>query len=257
MFHNQYFCGVVCFMLCSFAVNAQPLQLCHDAAINPQFQPSIKVADKAVTGVHNVIAVATLKRLQQPFELHALPWFRCMNAVSKGEMDGAIGVGWTEQRAATMHFPQQADGKPDSTAALFLVDYYVYTHKDSKLDWNGQSFENVRYGIAAPQGFVVETMLAQLKVHRPIEVDFTQAMALTVNGRIDGYVQSELVAAQQLAKSKNAAQIQQLQPVFFRQPLYLVFSHRAMQRSPEQLRRIWQSLPAMQSKVSAASATAG
>lgn len=222
---------------------AQPLQLCHDAAVDPKYEDSVTVGEYRVTGLHNVITLKILTKLGVRFQLQSMPWVRCLHAVSKGDVDGAIGVGWTAERASNMHFPLQANGDPNPALALFSVNYYVYSHVQGDLQWDGRHFSQVKFGIAAPKGFVVAQMLQHAGVYNPLEADIDAAIMLTVNRRIDGFVQSGTVAEGQLAQSTDAALIKRLEPAFFRQPLYLVFSKQAMQREPAQLLHIWQTIP--------------
>jgi polar amino acid transport system substrate-binding protein len=229
--------------------NAQQLQLCHDAALDLKAEPTAKVGERQVTGTHNIITATALDKLGIDFQLVSLPWVRCLHAVSTGSLDGAIGVGWTPERSAAMVFPQLPNGGPDPSLAMFVVDYYVYTLKQSSLSWDGENFSGVRFGIAAPKGFIAASMLKEMGVHTPIEAEANTVIKLTVNRRIDGYVQSRVVAQQQLANSDAASLFQELHPVFFHQPLYLVFSQQAMQRDPQQLLHIWQSLPEVKATI--------
>lgn len=222
---------------------AQPLQLCHDAAVDPKYEVSVTVGANTVTGLHTVMTLQILTKLGIDVQLQKMPWVRCINAVSKGDVDGAIGVGWTAERAHSMHFPDQPNGEADPARALFSVNYFVYSHAEGDLQWDGQKFYQLKFGIAAPKGFVVAQMLQQLGVYNPLQADIDAAIMLTANKRIDGFVQSETVAEGQLALSKDAKLIKRLEPVFFSQPLYLVFSKKAMQRRPAQLKQIWQTIP--------------
>jgi polar amino acid transport system substrate-binding protein len=234
----------------SCKTNAQQLQLCHDAALDLKAEPTALVGDRQVTGTHNIITATALDMLGIEFQLISLPWIRCLHAVSTGAIDGAIGVGWTQQRSTSMMFPQLPNGDPDPSRAMFVVDYYVYTLKQNGLSWDGENFSGVRFGIAAPKGFIAASMLKEMGVHTPIEAEANAVIKLTVNRRIDGYVQSRVVAQQQLANSDAASLIQELLPVFFHQPLYLVFSQQAMQRNQQQLQHIWYTLSDVQSNIS-------
>lgn len=222
---------------------AKPLQLCHDAAVDPKYEASVTVGAYTVTGLHNVMTLKILTKLGIEVELQSMPWVRCLHAVSKGDVDGAIGVGWTAERARSMHFPLQANGEPDPALALFSVHYFVYSHAQGDLQWDGAQFHQVKFGVAAPKGFIVAQMLQQLGVYNPLEAEIDAAIMLTANRRIDGFVQSRAVAEGQLATSKDARLIKRLEPAFFRQPLYLVFSKQAMQRDPALLIKIWQTIP--------------
>jgi len=250
--HIQRWATGLALLFLSFTATAQPLQLCHDAAVDPKYEPSVTIGAYNVTGLHNVVTLQVLTRLGIEFQLHSMPWVRCLHAVTKGDVDGAIGVGWSSERATSMHFPQQPNGEPDPARALFSVNYYVYSLKQGNLQWDGQRFRQVKFGIAAPKGFIVSQQLQQLGVYNPIDAEIDAAIMLTVNRRLDGFVQSRTVAEGQLAVSKDASLIQRLEPVFFRQHLYLTFSHQAMQRNPEQLRQIWQHLQTTRSQIPAA-----
>lgn len=230
-------------LLLPLAAAAKPLQLCHDAAVDPKYESSVTVGNYAVTGLHNVMTLKILIKLGIDVQLHSMPWVRCLHAVTKGDVDGAIGVGWTAERALSMQFPLQSNGEPDPAFALFSVNYFVYSHAQGDLQWDGQKFHQVKFGIAAPKGFIVAQMLQQLGVYNPLEAEIDAAIMLTVNRRIDGFVQSRTVAEGQIAQSKDAKLIKRLEPVFFRQQLYLVFSKQAMQRDPTQLKQIWQTIP--------------
>lgn len=249
--------GIYGLLFLPWAISADPLHLCHDAAVDPKYEPSVTIGKYRVTGLHNVMTLQALTGLKIDFQLHSMPWFRCLHAVSKGAMDGAIGVGWTKERAATMHFPLRADGQPDPAQALFAVNYSVYRLKTGQLLWDGQQFKQVKYGLAAPKGFVVAEMLQQLGVLNPIDADMTEAIKLTLNRRLDGFVQSQLVAQGQLTANNADTLIEQLEPVFFRQPLYLTFSRQAMNRNPEQLSQIWQSLVTIEPQLPLAPALPG
>lgn len=230
-------------VLLPLAATAKPLQLCHDAAVDSKYEQSVTIGAYTVTGLHNVMTLKVLTQLGIEFQLHSMPWVRCLHAVTKGDVDGAIGVGWNAERSHNMHFPLQPNGEPDPALALFAVDYYVYGHAQGDLQWDGQTFHQVKFGIAAPKGFIVTQMLQQLAVYNPLEADIDAAIMLTVNRRIDGFVQARIVAEAQLAQSKDASLIKRLEPVFFRQPLYLTFSKQAMQKNPTLLAKIWNTIP--------------
>ena len=248
MLRTAGFCAL---LLLSSAVTAQPLRLCHDSAVNPKYEQSVTIGDNTVTGLHTVLTLHVLTKLGISFQLQSMPWIRCLHAVVKGDVDGAIGVGWTAERSQEMHFPLLPNGEPDPALALFFVNYFVYSHAQGNLQWDGQKFHQVKFGIAAPKGFVVAQMLQQLGVFNPLQVEIDAAIKLTVNQRIDGFVQSRTVAEGQLAQSKDAKLIKRLEPVFFRQPLYLTFSKQAMQRDPTLLTTIWQTIPEVRTTATA------
>lgn len=101
----------------------------------------------------------------------------------------------------------------------------------------------------ASKGFIVAQMLQQLGAYRRIDADIDNALQLTLNHRLDGYVHTETVADAQIAQHPQGQLIKKHQPVFFSQPLYLVFSQQAMRRQGALLQQIWQQLPVSRSIV--------
>lgn len=230
-------------LFCVATVQAGSLSLCYEDVAQAPGVPGLNVGGTEVYGHHAAIVVAAFQAENQQFKLQRLPWTRCLAKVAKGEIDAAIGVGWTEERGKSMAFPFAGPNQPDERYAILSLSYFVYTHVDSSLQWDGKNFSQVQFGISAPKGFVAEQKLAELGVLANTESDMGSALRLTLSRRIDGYVLVSAQAEQQLKDSGSANKIKQLQPEFLRQPLFLAFSHQASRSNTAQMKAIWQRIP--------------
>lgn len=230
-------------LLCCTPLAATELRLCYEAASQSPNLPLYQVGALQVAGLHASLTVAALQQQQVQFQLQRMPWLRCLKAVSTGQLDGAIGVGWTAERATQLQFPLDAKGQPDAQKALFTLNYHIYTKIDSPLSWDGQQLQQLRYGIAAPKGFITADKLAALGALAQTDAEIDAGLLLTLQQRIDGFVLAEGTMDPQLQQHKQRHLIKKLQPPFFRQSLYLVFSQRSYDQHSVLIQQLWQQLP--------------
>ncbi len=230
-------------LLCCTPLAATELRLCYEAASQSPNLPLYQVGALQVAGLHAALTVAALQQQQVQFQLQRMPWLRCLKAVSTGQLDAAIGVGWTAERATQVQFPLDAKGQPDEQKALFTLNYHIYTRIDSPLSWDGQQLQQLRYGIAAPKGFITADKLAALGALAQTDAEIDAGLLLTLQQRIDGFVLAEGTMDPQLQQHKQRHLIKKLQPPFFRQSLYLVFSQRSYDQHSALIQQLWQQLP--------------
>ncbi len=104
------------------------------------------------------------------FEAKALPWKRCVHLVGQGVMDAALPVIWSPEREAWGAFPRTREGDLDRSLRLRTAEYFVYVSVPTEamhspeLQWDGQSFAKVKYGVWAPVGYKSYEKLQDLKV---------------------------------------------------------------------------------------------
>lgn len=230
-------------LLCCTPLAATELRLCYEAVNQSPNLPLYQVGANQIAGLHAALTVAALQQQQVQFQLQRMPWLRCLKAVSTGQLDAAIGVGWTAERAAKMQFPLNSTGQPDEQKALLTLNYHIYTKTDSQLSWDGQRLQQLRYGIAAPKGFITADKLAALGALAETDADIDAGLLLTMQQRIDGFVLAEGTMDPELQQPKQRHLIKKLQPAFFRQSLYLVFSQRSYDQHTALIQQLWQQLP--------------
>ncbi len=229
---------------------AAPLQICYEDHEHSPALPKQMVEGVAAYGGHSQVAAQAFVLAGVPVELHRMPWKRCLHEAGIGNMDGVIGVGWTAERQQQLVFPLDAQQQPNSSLSLMSVDYHLYTHKHSSLRWDGTELSGIKFGLSAPQGFVVEQKLKQLNALSTLASGLNAGLEMVLNNRLDGYVLAEFVADAQLKQHPKAALIKKLQPPFYQQPLFLVFSSKLAQSQPQLLQQIWQQIPAARQMLS-------
>lgn len=229
------------FLWCLSTVQAHTLNFCYESADETPHLHKLQIGDSIVEGFHAAVTADALQQLALPYTLHRLPWRRCLAEAERGQMDGAIGVGWTAQRTQQFHFPWH-DGQTDSDKRLTYVNYYIYTHRASTLQWDGETLTGMINGLAAPRGYIVENKLAQLNALRPLDAGAAEALALVLNQRLDGYVMPAQMAELHLSGHPLAAQLRKLEPVFLRQDLFLAISKSSNKLDDDTRARLWQQI---------------
>lgn len=230
-------------MLLSWAVTAAPLHVCYENNEHSPALPKHWVDGVATYGIHSQLAAKAFSLAQVDIELIRLPWKRCLHETSIGQMDAAIGVGWTFDRQQQLAFPLNEQQKPDANFCLVQVNYHLYTHQQSELGWDGEKLHQLKFGVAAPKGFVVEQKLQQLNALSTLPSDVNSGLELVLKQRLDGYVLAEFVAEAQLQQHPERQQIKKLQPPFYQQPLFLVFSPTLAKQQPQLVQKVWQQIP--------------
>lgn len=229
-------------LLCSNMAHAQPpLQLCYESFDEAPNLPQLQIGNERIIGFHAAVVAHALQQQQLPYQLHRLPWRRCLAEANKGQMDAAIGVGWTAERAEHFYFPLQQQ-LLDTEKRLTFVNYYIYALADSALHWDGEYITGVHYGLAAPKGYVAESKLKQLGVLQTIDSAIGSGLALVLNNRLDGYVLPASVAETQLAAHPEAHKIRKVEPVFLRQDLFLAISKRSAKLDEKSREQLWQQI---------------
>lgn len=222
-----------------------PLQaddtFCYDipGVIN-ELQPKV-VAGQHIYGEDTVRVAGWLaQQIPNATFLH-LPWQRCLSQVREGRIDGLFWIGWTAERAQWFQFPLR-DGQPDPSLALEELPYHIYVHKDSKLQWDGQRFAGLQYGMLTSKGYLVEQRLRELNALSPLDLDISHAVDLVVNHRIDGYVIAPGITEQQFQQHPEFAKIRRLEPPLLNLPLYFAFSKKFCQDNAARCQQLWRHL---------------
>lgn len=218
-----------------------PLKICYESPEDTSDLLSYRAGYEAAFGVYLAVVLEALETLQQPYELHQLPWRRCLAATIKGELDAVIGIGWTAERSQQFYYPYQ-NNAPDDNKRITMLDYYVYSASNSALTWDGKTFHHVKHGVATPSGYVTEQLLAELGVLQSLDSSIGAGLDLVINNRLDGYVLAKEIAELQLRNHPNANQIRQLSPAFYQQAIFMVFSQQSALLNEQERAAIWSEL---------------
>ncbi len=228
---------------------------CYDGPVDSVNQQPVVVAGQRIYGPHTArVAGWVLQQLPQATFIN-LPWQRCLAQVRTGRVSGLLSIGWTAERAKEYQFPER-NGAPDPTQALYDVPYLIFVRKDSKVQWDGQRFLGLQYGLITLKGYVAEQRLLDLNALSPLELDINQGVDLLLNRRIDGYVIPPGTTLQLFRQHPAAAQVRQLEQPLFSMPLYLAFSPKYCQENPERCQTVWRHLAAQRQAYEAAQQSA-
>lgn len=193
--------------------------------------------------VHHAAVVAhALHQLDIKFFLSRLPWKRCVSGVMNGVYDGVVGIGWSQERSQKLSFPMADEHTIDESFRLYFVRYPIYVQSEHPLVWDGVKFENIKRGLVAPKGYLVEEKLKHLNALQQTDAGVDVGISLLRNGRVDGVVLSEEVGDRMILEEK-AQDIRKLDVIFYQQPIFLAFSHRQRKLTADDLQRVWMQLP--------------
>lgn len=230
---------IVLFCLLPLFASAKSLRLCQEFIADDLKLPHYTVNDISYAGKYVAITAQALTQLQYQFVVDQLPWTRCTQLVETGVYTAAIGMGWTAERSKKYIFPPLSDTQ--APFRLSSINYPVYVRADSRLSWDGTAFNNVEFGIAAPKGYIVEKLLQQMSVLLNIDVGIEAGFNLLINHRVDGLVLPEN-AADKLLRQQNLSIIKKLEPYFYSQPVFVVFSQKQQLLSNAEMLQIWQQI---------------
>ena len=235
-------------LVCQPVAAHSPLLFCYELQEKSTLKTSLGVGLEQIFEFQTRVVSDALDSLAMPYQLQRLPWRRCLAAVSRGELDGAIGVGWTAERDSAYHFPR-SQLELDPSKRLLHLNYSIYTRYDSPLQWDGQQLTGIQHGLAAPKGYVAEQRLQQLGVWRELDTALDSGIDLVLKHRLDGYVLPDEVAAAQLKGHSEADKIRKLEPRFMAQPLYLVLSRKSSKLDGERRAQLWQQIELSREKL--------
>lgn len=181
---------------------------------------------------------------QQAFqiELHYFPWKRCLRHVETGEMDGALAVIFTEERDLIFAYPKTNEGKVDRSKVIWNAEYPVFSHKDSTLQWDGETFSQKDALLSTPLGYVTYNKLNDLGVLYDVSLEPEKGLELVHKKRLDGYVVERSIGEKILQKKQINQNFKNLDKAFLETDWYIVLSKTFAQTNPEDAQLFWASL---------------
>ncbi|MFB2873394.1 substrate-binding periplasmic protein [Aeromonas jandaei] len=175
-----------------------------------------------------------------------LPWKRCISQVRSGQMDAAIKMSYSAERASKIgSYPMRGD-KPDPDKRLLIESYSLYQLKGGKSQWDGTTLR-VKGTVAAQSGFSIVEFLQGAGV----EVDDSSRDPLIILKKLvmeraaATALQTEVADSTLAAHPELQAQIERLAPMLVEKPYYLVFSHAFRQSHPNESQQVWDAIEAV------------
>lgn len=231
-------------ILCSLLSSpAWAITLCiEEADYSPYL---IGNASASVNGMLPDMIRAAAEEHQRSLRVIAYPWKRCIDMLSKGQVDALAASIWLAERDAWGAFPKlpgQPHGAPDRSKRLWSAEYPVFVARQSPLRFDGTHFSGVRTGLSAPSGYVAWQRLKDAGVLHPAVLPPKTGLKLVALDRLDGYIVERHIGQHLLQKMDLATQVTTLDVPYITDDWHLVFSHQFQRANPELTQNIWASL---------------
>ena len=223
--------------------NPVTLKVCQDEKAYPPFQLSDSVITK--TGRYGIIKTKINKAAvnsELRIEYIKRPWRRCTLMFREGRVDALLAAGWNQKRKGWGVFPRTSDGKLNLGQRLLRVRYYIFTHKDSIISWDGVQFKNLKTGIYAPEGYVVTKILRNHNALADSSSEPLRVIDVVAKERIDGFVSTERFGNYYIEKKGLTHKIKTLKEPLLIMDWYTPVSHKFYKNNKNIVQRFWMNL---------------
>lgn len=234
-------------LLVSFSAYSEKKQikLCYEnVELKPFYYGTDKIPEKP--GYIVDLVELAVKSAGAQAILYRQPWKRCILNVTRGEMDGLFSVIKTPEREKWAEFPTQKQ----SGSYLLKISYPIYVKRGSHLTWSDNQFNGVRFGVAAPPGYVARNTLIEKGVYPKGEqdLDLSRGLRMVALGRLDGYVVNKTTGDKMIEQLGLENQITTLPTPFIYEYLNLAFSKPFFEENKECSEKIWQQIETIRKK---------
>lgn len=182
------------------------------------------------------------KQLHLQFIYQGMPWKRCLAQLKSNEVQGAIGASFKAERLEMGVYPGTA--KPDASKRLNFDRYVVIRRRDSKVSWDGKSFQHLDGPVGIQLGYSIGDHLKSLGVpvddgsQRPNEL-----LLKLIAGRIPAAAMLDGEASTSLNNDpKLLAQVEVLPTPLTEKPYFLMLSHAFVKSQPQLAQNIWNAI---------------
>lgn len=218
------------------------LRICYESDDSMPFWTD---AQQAQPGLLVELVQAAAEQAELRLEFQRKPWKRCLMQLQNGQSDGIFAAIWQADRDTWGQFPgrdPQHDRPVDRDYRLWQADYPIITRIDSPLQWDGQQFSGLHYGLSAPLGYIASQRLQALGVLATASHSAEKALKLVTLGRLDGYVIERQIGNTHIHKLGLQPNLKVLPIPLLEADWYLPLSHRFTEQHPELAQRLWQAL---------------
>ncbi len=198
--------------------------------------------DSTKPGISVELLEMVAKRVGIKFTFKRMPWKRCLKMVKYGSADATFHASYNEERAVYGKYPTH-NGKLDSTRAIYVNRYVLYTLKNSNVNWDGKTIHNVTRAIGTQLSYAVATDLTKMgyKVEEARSIDMN--LDKLIAGRISAYAEIETIADNKIARNiGKLSNIQKLTPPLRKKDYYLLISKKFAKAYPKYCTRIFNAI---------------
>lgn len=218
---------------------AQVIRLCYEDV--PVF-PWITGDDQGA-----VIAELHLveQKLKTKFQMVRLPWKRCQHEAELGNFEGIIAASYTDERTHWGVYPFSDKNKIEPDYRLHTDRFYVYTRKESPIQYSNGKLENIGTNQVGVQlGYSVGNDIKKLGY--PIHSSFTSAIDL-IKELDRGIVQVAVLQDHETVRVLNAhpelgKKLIRHEPPFKVADQYLLLTKKFFTDHTELSKKIWKTI---------------
>ncbi len=223
--------------------NIIEFDVCQDEKTYPPFHLSdsqIKASGKF--GLVKTKLNAAAKGLNIKINYIKLPWKRCAVMLQEGKVDALMAAVWSEKRKNWGVFPKNKNDEIDGSRKILTSHYSIFTHKDSKVSWDGKKVHNLTNGIFSPKGYVVTDMLKKLGILQRFNSNPRLVLDVVARRRIDGFVCTNRVAKNLIKLYKLEDEIVKLDLPILIDDWHIPVSHKFYKKHPKLVQSFWDNL---------------
>jgi len=217
--------------------------VCQDEKTFPPFHYSETHIKK--TGKYGIVKTklnAASKDLDLKVKYIKLPWKRCAVLFRNGKADALMAAIWSKNRKDWGVFPKDKKGNIDASKKILTASYSIFTHRDSKVSWDGKQVHNLTNGLFSPKGYVVTKILKDLGVLHRYTSDPTQIINVVARKRVDGFVSTNRVANYFIKKKNLEGVIKKLDNPILVDDWHIPVSHAFYKKHPKLVQAFWDNL---------------
>lgn len=229
---------------------------------------SICIENKAypplINGTHSVptenpgysirIAQLAAQRVGVSFKFIRRPWARCLQMVKQGKSNGLLSSIKTSERNEIYAFPN------DDKLFLNNAQYHIfYSAQDKRTDFYQTLVSNkdtttaqvpeLKYGIAAPYGYIAYAKLKKLSLLSNHDYTLDQGLQMVAKGKLDGYVVIKSIGEQRAKELGLDNKIKVTDSAFLQEHLYIVFNKSFYANNQNKIDELWQQQPAIRLEI--------
>ncbi len=175
-------------------------------------------------------------------QFRRIPWSRCLKELEYGKVDAIFNGSFRPERMSMGAYPMR-DGHPDPSRRITVLEYALYTLKNSPVIWDGQQIRHLNGPVGAPAGYSIVDDLRAWRVPMEEALNTRTTLVMLNYGRVAA-VAAQTVTADKLLRDEPVlfAEVVKRQPPLVSKPYYLLISHQFMARHPGLAERIWEAL---------------
>jgi len=242
MILRSQFSLIAVLLFSTFSIHAQTLTFSYEDRENPPYFYQNKDDPSKHSGVTIDVLRLVAKRLSFKIEFVRLPWLRGLLKLKHNKIDGVFHSSFKSKRMEYGLYPMTEEGI-DNSRMLMVQRYYLYTHKDSKLHWNGEKFSHLKGSIGALNGYAIVSDLENKGISIKKSENLLPLLHQIQEERLEGMVNLENMTDALIKNNPSELEhVIKISPPVKEKSYFLMLSHGFYKSQPELSNSIWNEI---------------